>query len=47
MLKWMNSNNRRELTDWTFAAKICQRCTFDKKKEIQCWSMNTVTGQSS
>ena len=39
MRKWMNSNNRREVTDQTFAAEICLRCTFDKKNKIPHWSV--------
>ena len=37
MGKWMNSNNHCEVTDQTFAPEICQRCTFDRKKEIPYW----------
>ena len=39
MGKWMNSNNRREVTNQSFAAEICQRCTFDGKKEIPYWGL--------
>ena len=42
MGKWMNSNNRCKVTDQTFAAKICQRYTFDGKKEIP-YSMQIST----
>ena len=34
----MNSNNCHKVTDQTFAAEICQRCTFDEKMEIPYWS---------
>ena len=34
MGKWINSNNWNEVTDQTYAIEICQRCTFDRKKEI-------------
>ena len=38
MGKWMNSHNQNEVTDQTFAAEKCQRCTFDGKKELPYWS---------
>ena len=37
MGKWMNLNNGREVTDQTFASEICQRYSFDRKKEIPYW----------
>ena len=35
--RWTNSNIRTAVTDGPFAVQICQRCTFDPKKEIPCW----------
>ena len=34
MGQWMNSNNCREVIDQAFVTEICQRSTFDGKKEI-------------
>ena len=42
MGKWTNSNICSEVTGGSFAVQICQRCTFDPKKEIPYWRYRLV-----